>query len=86
MKLSQLRQIARSQGFNFKRVSRIHSSLYRLASDMPETKSAVYFDSMHSLLAFVSLPTERVAVLSAGTTCQYSFYSFKRFDVLSVHK
>lgn len=85
MKLSELRQIARNQGFNFNRVSRVHSSLYRLSNDIPETGSPAYFDSMASLLAYTCLPENQIAVLFIGSTKQYSFYGIKTFDVLSVH-
>lgn len=85
MKLSDLRKIARSQNFDFSRVSRVHSSLYRLASDIPETGSPAYFNSVYSLLAYVTLSENQIAVLSIGNTHQYSFYQIRRFDVLSVH-
>lgn len=85
MRLSELRKLAMAQGFDFTRVSRVHSSLYRLAISIPETSSPVFFDSMHSLLSYVCLPENQIAVLSIGTTRQYSFYQIKTFDVLSVH-
>lgn len=84
MKLSELKKMARSQEFDFARVLRVHSSLYRLSSGIPETTSPAYFNSMYSLLAFCVIPDHRQHIEYVGVTRQWSFGSLRTFDVISV--
>lgn len=84
MKLSELKKLAREQDFNFSRVSRVHSSLYRLANSIPETGSPAYFDSMYSLLAYAVMPDHRQHLEYVSVTKQWSFGSLRTFDVVSV--
>ena len=84
MKLSELKKIAREQDFNFSRITRVHSSLYRLASDIPETSEPRFFDSMSSVLLYATCPLSALRLEVIGTTKQRGFYFFRQYQVINV--
>ena len=84
MKLSELKKLAREQDFNFNRVTRIHSSLYRLASGIPETTTPAYFDSITSILTLVTSDYDRLHFERVSNTQQWSLWAIRNFDVFRV--
>jgi hypothetical protein len=81
MKLSELNDLARKADFDQRRITRIHSSLYRLSSGIPETSNPVYFNSKWSALYSVFNGMESAYIV--GYTRQYVFSSWQDLPVFS---
>ncbi len=79
MKLKELNQQARCAGFDSRRITRVHSSLYRLASGIPERSEPTYFSSKWACLYAALYGLDDAFVVS--NTDQYVFNGRKKFNV-----
>jgi hypothetical protein len=77
MRLKELNKLAR--GFDFNRITRIHSSLYRLDYVVPVRYSASYYASKTDALYAALFGAENFWVV--GHTTQISFGHWGRFPV-----
>jgi hypothetical protein len=81
MKLAELNALARKSGFDQRRIQRIHSSLYRLSSGIPEQNTPTYFSSKWSALYSVFNGLESAYVV--GYTKHFCFGSWQTVPVFS---
>lgn len=77
MKLKDLNEQARRQNFDMRRIQRIHSSLYRLASS--SGNEPIYFTSKWGALYGYLYGLDDACI--SGYTSQWSFYGQKVFTV-----
>jgi len=79
MKLKDLNTMARRANFDWRRIHRIHSSLYRLSAGIPEKNEPIFFTSKWGCLYASLYGLEDAYVVSS--TEQFCFGSWQTMPV-----
>jgi hypothetical protein len=79
MRLKELNRLALSQDFDFNRITRIHSGLWRLDYEVPVKWTPSYYASKSDALYAALIGVEDFEI--AGYTTQFIFWNWKKLPV-----